>query len=170
MRWIYAVLALAIFLLAGCSPEPQQASQPKVFMVEESNEGVFDKEIPTSYSIEGKDILLEENDAYNQWYTSSSERRAELKDFRNSFENAKEDFEQQKKTQYQNIRTVIGGKPYYGYAEAPDMDRSYYISLKQPATKSDSIYAVNGVSHGYVEGFGQKSEDFFDGFEYNDLP
>src|SRR3989338_1052048 len=146
MRKLLLLFLIGILVLASCKPnEQQKAPSVKVYVV--SDNEAFEAD---NADEEKLNVFEVSSEGTKEWYYDTAERRQMLREFRNEFETAKEDFEAEKRSQYKNVRAVIDGEMIIGYEEAVDLDKSYVQSLTEPNAKSNSVYATqSGKGGGY---------------------
>jgi hypothetical protein len=151
MNKILLLLLIVAVILTSCTNKAEDKPvNLQVFVVSEEDAvemGTgFHKNKPVNTFVIGGNGVAED------WYADSSEKRQELREFRNIYEQKKEDFEAQKKAEFKHVRAVIDGKMIFGYEEGIDLDKSYRESLSEPSVKSDSIYADQvGKGGGFSE-------------------
>lgn len=142
MKRLLLFLLIGIIFLTSCkSNENTDNSNLKVYIVSE-DDIVEESKVHT--------FVIGEVESQDQWYFDTKERRKMLREFRNFFEQDKEDFEADKKSKFKNVIAVIDGDLIFGYNEALDLDKTYEESLVEPDVKSDSVYSIQtGRNGGY---------------------
>ena len=144
MKRLLLFFLLGIVVLTSCNAKEQvKASQLNVYVV--SDNEAFEAD---NADEEKLNVFEVSSEGTKEWYYDTAERRQMLREFRNEFEQEKEDFEAEKRSQYKNVRAVIDGEMIIGYEEAVDLDKSYVQSLTEPNAKSNSVYATQSGKGG----------------------
>ncbi len=152
---IFMTLLIAVIIfLTSCSSQEPLKQDMQFFVVSEDGmeESFLLSEIMALKAENSFEVGL--GDGSGNWYQESTDRIRFLRQFRGIFEQKKEDFEAEKRSQFKHVRAVIDSEMIIGYKEALDLDKTYEESLTEPDVKSDSIYATqDGRSAGFpVEG------------------
>ena len=141
MRNLLILFLVGIVVLTSCrANEDKNMPNLKIYVV--SDNGIEENRMHT--------FTVGEHESYDYWYANSAERINMLREFRNNFDQRKDNFEFEKRNKFKNLRAIIDNELIFGYEEAPDLDKSFEESLVEPDVKSDSIYATSsGAGGGY---------------------